>query len=237
MELPGLGAAAQEKLLASRVLVLGLAGTGSAAARYLAGAGIGTLGILDCLSVSVGELHAEILSTAADQGAKRTAAAERHLGQLNGDVRIVCHEEALTAHNAEELFRQYDLIIDGLDDWQGKLVASDACMLVGKPLIHAGVSKYRFQVFTMVPGRSACLRCVFHQIGMEDLSRPDAPAGLHGPAVGMAGALQASEAIHLLARLGITGADELIQFDCLRREFDCVRELKPRPDCPDCSIR
>src|SRR5262249_51330971 len=233
--LPGMGEAARRKLAAARVLVLGVDGAGAVAAHFLAGAGVGTIGILDDEEVAVSELHRQTLLTSSEVGSARVRAAQKRLNAVNPDCTTRMHVIGLTAHNAEEILGDYDLVIDGLTDWQTKLLASDACMQLDTPLIHGGVTGYRWQVYTMVPGKSACLRCVFHQLGMEDLSREQTDSAVHGPTAGMAGALQASEAIQVIAELGVTGSDELIQFDCLRREFYTVRELGPRADCPDCG--
>ncbi len=235
LSLPGMGEKAQSKLSNSRVLVAGLSGSGATAAQLLAVAGIGKIGLLDNTVVAEADLNRDILSSGESIGTKRIGSAKSRLNQLNPHCEIELYEAQLDAHNAERLLAPYNLIIDGLDDWQEKLLASDTAMHLGIPMIHCGITGFQFQVFTMVPGRSACLRCLFHQIGREDLSRQDIPALNFGPAAAMAGSLQASEAIHLIAELGVTGCDELIQFDCLRREYYAVRELGPRADCPDCG--
>lgn len=235
LELPGMNEHTQLKLARAHVLILGLGGPGAVAARFLVGAGVGVIGILDDKEVGITEIYKQVLASGPEIGKMRVQAAERILRSINPDSKICCHTKTLNAHEAEVIFGQYDLIIDGLDDWQTKLLASDTCMHLGAPLIHAGITGYRFQVYTMVPGRSACLRCVFHQIGMEDLAGHEPAPPPLGAAVGMAGALQSSEAVQLITDVGVAGFNELIQFDCLRREFDSVQELTPRPDCPDCG--
>ncbi len=236
MGLPGLGESAQEKLVRSKVLVLGLSGSGAVAARFLAGAGVGTIGLLDNAPVSLADIYQQILCTEADVGLTRAAAAQSQLICVNPDISIRCHEATLDSHNAEAILSNYDIIVDGLEDWQLKLLLSDSCMQLHLPLIHSGVSGFRWQLFTMAPGRSACLRCVFNQLGMEDFARHDQQqAGPSGPASGMAGSMQASEAVQLITGAGVAGCDEFISFDCLRREFFSERNLHPRSDCPDCG--
>jgi molybdopterin/thiamine biosynthesis adenylyltransferase len=235
LSLPGMGEQAQIKLSNSRVLVAGLSGSGAIAAQLLAVSGVGTIGLLDDSVIALADLHRDILSSSDETGKSRIESAKRRLNHLNPDCMVELHELQLDAHNAEELLTPYHLILDGLDDWQKKLLASDTAMHLNIPMIHCGITGFQFQVFSMVPGRSACLRCLFHQLGREDLSRQDKPAINFGPAATMAGSLQASEALHIIAESGVTGCDELIQFDCLRREFYTVRELGPRADCPDCG--
>lgn len=235
LNLPGMGEQAQEKLASAHVLVLGLGGAGATAAQHLAAAGIGKLGLLDNEEVTLCDLTCQTVAKTQDLGRPRTLAVSKHLHDLNPLCQAILHDTAVDAHNIEETIRPYAFVVDGLADWQAKLLVSDTCMRLKIPMIHAGVTGYHLQVFTMVPGKSACLRCVFQHLGIEDLSRRQPNSGLHGPALGIAGSLQATEVIQLVAELGVTGCDELIQFDCLRREFYVVRELGARPDCPDCG--
>jgi adenylyltransferase/sulfurtransferase len=234
LDLPGMSEKTQDRLMSARVLILGISGSGAIAAQLLAGAGISTLGLYDDKKLGWSELHQQILASNNDIGKPLMLVAEQRLKTVFPYVNVRLHEQQLTAHNAEQIFEEYDLVVDGLEDWQAKLLASDTCMQLDTPLIHGGVTGYRLQVYAMVPGRSACLRCVFNQLGMDDLSRQQ-EMGSHAPAVNMTGALQASEAIQLISNVAVTGFDEMIQFDCLRREFYNVRELSPRLDCPDCG--
>lgn len=229
--------AAQSRILAARVLVLGLEESGATAARHLAEAGVGNLALIDPGVVSSEDLHFQPLYTQADRGRPRVAAAKLRLETLNADTRVDCIQESFNAHTAEDMLERYDLVLDALTDWQDKLLASDACMKMMRPLIHVGVSGFAFQLFTMVPGKSACLRCVFSQVGIEDLPAPDARGQRFAPVYGMAGAFQALEAAKLIARLGVSACDELVRFDGIRRTFHATAGLTPRGDCPDCGRR
>ncbi|MBI4532767.1 MAG: ThiF family adenylyltransferase, partial [Candidatus Melainabacteria bacterium] len=137
--------------------------------------------------------------------------------------------------NADKILKDYDLIIDGLADWQDKLVIGDECMRLSKPLVHVAIAGFNFHLYAMLPGKSACLRCLFTQVGIEDFPTTKVHNVSFSPIEGMAGTLQASEAIKIIAHVGITPADEYIHFDGLRREFHTERGFRPTPDCPDCG--
>ena len=236
LELPGMSDDAQEKLFASTVVLLGLGGVGSACAGYLAEAGIGKLVLVDPENVYEEDLNAQLLLTEADIGRTKVEASEQRLKALNPQIEIVSHKQKFTTHNADKFIAQGDVIVDCMGNWQDKLNASDACMHAGKILVHAGVRAFEFQVYVMIPGRSACLRCLFADTGIEDVvSSGEGPQGILGPVVGMAGAFQAVEVIKLICGLGATPGNYLIKFDALRRYVDQVMDLGPRPGCPDCG--
>lgn len=151
------------------------------------------------------------------------------------DTRVHTQNWQFNSADAEALFRQVDAVIDGLNNWQHKLVASDLCMQLGKPLIHAGGAGFRYQVYTMAPPKSACLRCVFPEVGMDDVPLTPTDANTLSPVAAMVGALQALEAIKIVAKLGATQGNELWKFDWLSGEFETIRGLDPRFDCPDCG--
>jgi len=139
------------------------------------------------------------------------------------------------AHNAEEIFGPYQLVLDALSGWQEKLLASDICMHLKKTLVHSACSGFNFQVFTMVPGKSACLRCVLCHTGQEDLPRQSNSLEVFQPMADMAAIMQACEAIKVLSHLGVAPAEVLLQYDAFRREFSTVTGLGKRADCPDCG--
>ena len=235
--LPGMNEAAQLRLLRAKVVILGLGGTGVACASYLSAAGLGTIRLVDDCSIQAVDLSAQTIFYPEDEGQTRIAAARRRLQKLNPDVSVEGFESSFNAHNAEDLLADSQVVIDALARWQDKVLLSDVCMQIDKPLVHAGLLAFSFHIFTMLPGRSACLRCVFHKVGLEDLPPDFGERGVFGPVAGMAGAFQAAEAIKLLTGVGTTPGNHLISFDALRRDYDDVVELNPRPDCPDCGKR
>lgn len=229
---------AQERLANARVVLLGLDGSGCACATYLVSAGIGELILIDQTLVRTEDLVDQPLFSADDIDAPKIAAAKTRLEEIDSKVKVRTLSQSIDSHNAEELIDDAHIVIDGLSDWQDKLLLSDVCMQLGKPLVHAGVRGFEFQVYTMIPGRSACLRCVFSKTGLEDVSSSwQSQQGTLGPLCGMAGAFQSIEAIKILSGLGPTPGSHLIKFDSLRRDFDDVTDLGPRPDCPDCGKR
>jgi molybdopterin/thiamine biosynthesis adenylyltransferase len=226
---------AQSRLLSARVVVIGLDGSGITAAVHLLQAGIGHLALIDSGEVVAEDVHFQTLFSNDDLGRHRATAIMRRLAPLNPEASLEPIAGSFNAHTAEEIVRGYDLAVDGLGDWQDKLIASDVCMQLGRPLVHAGISGFSFQLFTMVPGKSACLRCVLSQVGAEDLPPAEAQKARFSPLCGMAGSFQALEAIKLIARTGASAADELIRFDGVRRTFHAWPGLTPQKDCPDCG--
>lgn len=216
--LPGMSDYAQEQLLKSKVVVIGMAGLGPVVALNLLEVGIGCLVLVDT--------EPKLLDVASKELRGRDP---------DGNTTVELKLAEFKATNAEELIGKADVIIDGLDNWQAKLLLSDVCMHLGKPLVHAGVIGFWFQVFTMIPKKSACLRCVFPQVGIDDVPLSPPQSGRCVPVIGMAGALQALEAIKLIAHLGAAQGNELFKFDCLTGEFETITALNKRPDCPDCG--
>ncbi|MBX9878694.1 MAG: ThiF family adenylyltransferase [Candidatus Obscuribacterales bacterium] len=213
LALPAMSEAAQLKLLDGAALILGLEGTGSSVSRHLVKAGVGRIGLVDSKGKCDSALH--------------------ELGNLNPDVHVVGHSVDFDAHNAESVVREYDVIVDSLSDWQSKILASDVAMHLEKALVHGGLFGFSCQVYTMVPGRSACLRCVLPLVGLEDVPMEKLSADF-APTVEVAAAMQASAVIRLIAGLGGIGGASLIQFDALTPETSVIRELSARADCPDC---
>lgn len=217
--LPGMSDEAQSRLLAGRIALLGMSEAATRAAQYLSEVGLGCIVLID------NELN-RLIRVKRQVSAATTASS---------DTIIETRLWGLDAHHLETMLRDCHVVIDALDDWQYKLTASDTCMSLGKPLIHAGGTGFRFQVFTMVPGKSACLRCVFPEIGIDDVPLvPQVTASL-APVYSMIGALQAMEATKIIARVGVTQGNELWKFDWLSGELETIRGLDRRYDCPDCG--
>lgn len=210
---------AQERLLKSCALILGVSSHGGVAAHYLAQSGVGRVILVDENPMALSNIYRRVTESPL----------------VGMDSELVCKATALTTEKAEELIASADVVIDGLNNWQDKLIASDACMHLGKPLIHAGGIGFRFQLFIMRPSRSACLRCALPQVGIDDVPLVPLQSANLAPVIGMIGAWQAVDAIKLMAKLGASQANELTRFDWLSGEIDSIRGLDPRPDCPDCG--
>jgi len=237
LALPGLTETRQQKLFDAHVLILGLNAVGSNCAKNLAQAGVGRITIIDPGRVQIADLSSHGIFSAADVGRPKVEALKQHLQQLNAELKIDSCFYKFDAHNAEELLAGADLTVEALDSWQDKLLASDCCMRTRRPLIHSGLMLFSFHVFSMIPGRSACLRCVFAKLGLEDFPPDGFHQGVLGAVAALAGAFQAAEAIKLITQLGTISANHLLRFDVLRSEFDDMTELTGRSDCPDCGRR
>jgi adenylyltransferase/sulfurtransferase len=209
----------QLKLISSAVMVLGMRWSGPLVAQHLSEAGIGKIFLVD-----------ENPKLLAD-----TARAIKESPSKSSDSEVICRAWSFEAQRAEQMIADTDVVIDALDNWQTKLLASDVCMHLRKPLVHAGGTGFRFQIYTMVPGKSACLRCAFPLAGIDDVPLTPPSDGRLGPVIAMAAAMQALEAIKIIARLGVSQGNELHKFDCLSGEFEAIRGLDPKRDCPDCG--
>ena len=234
LDLPGFGARAQERLRAGRVLVVGCGGLGSPALYYLAAAGVGRLGLMDSDHVDISNLQRQILHATPDIGRPKVDSAVGRLRALNPHVRLDPLPERLTADNARDLFAPYDLVLDCTDNFAAKYLVNDVCVAVKKPYVHASISGFCGQLLTVLPSRSACLRCIFPV--PPPLASPEAApaAGPLGAVPGVIGSLQAVEAIKLLAGIGAPLTDVLLTYDGLETEFRPIH-AKRKHACPACG--
>ncbi len=234
LDLPGFGGHAQERLRAGRVLVVGCGGLGSPALYYLAAAGVGLLGLMDSDAVEISNLQRQILHATPDIGRPKVDSAVGRLRALNPHVRLAPHVERLTADNARDVFAPYDLILDATDNFASKYLINDVCAAMKKPFVHAGISGFCGQILTVLPGKSACLRCVFPE--PPPLAGPEAApaAGPLGAIPGVLGSLQAVETIKFLTGVGALLTDTLLTYDGLEAEFRPVHANR-NPACPACG--
>lgn len=235
LALPGMNEDSQKQLASAHVILLGLNNSASACAVYLVEAGIGRLTLVDQLRVEDSDLNEQFIFEESNVGQFKVDAARKYLLSRNTNVAIDTVKTPFNAHTAEQILSRADIVVDALEDWQSKLLASDVCMQLGRTLVHAHIHGFEFHIYNMIPGRSACLRCVLAKVGLEDLVSTTAAYATLGPLSGMAGCFQAIEVIKLVTGLGTTPGNHLIKFDSLRRDFDDVTDLGPRPDCPDCG--
>jgi len=232
--LPEIGMRGQERLARASVFVIGAGGLGCPAALYLAAAGVGRLGVVDAEVVELSNLHRQILHTAADVGRPKSVSAHASLTARNPSIDIIGVHERLTADNAPALLAPYDVIVDGSDNFPTRYVVNDACVLSGKPLVHGGVIELEGQVLTVLPRRSACLRCVFPEPPEAGTVPRCQDAGVLGSAAGILGSLMAHEALKLMLEVGEPVADRLLVFNGTTSRF---REVAVRrdPTCPACG--
>jgi len=232
--LPYVGGRGQHKLLESKVLLIGAGGLGSPAGLYLAAAGVGTLGFVDFDVVDISNLHRQILHHTDDVGRPKTASAEETIRALNPDVRVICHQEMLTSENALDIFADYDVIVDGSDNFPAKYLANDACVLLGKPLVFGAVFQFDGQASVFAPGQGPCYRCIFPEPPPPGAVPSCQEAGVFGAVPGVIGTIQAVEAIKLILGLGTSLAGRLLIFDALMMDFMEVK-IQRNPDCPVCG--
>ncbi|MBX9573156.1 MAG: ThiF family adenylyltransferase [Candidatus Obscuribacterales bacterium] len=235
LSLPGMSEARQEKLLSSSIVLLGLDPCGTNCAVNLAQAGIGKIILVDQDLVVESDLSKHSVFTSEDINYPKVDILKRKLTTLNPDIQVRNCFFKFDTHNADHLLGEGELVVEGLESWQDKLVASDSCMQRKKALIHSGLLSFSFHVFSMIPGRSACLRCVFARLGLEDFPPDGFKQSVLGAIASLAGAFQAAEAIKLITQIGTISGNHLLRFDVLRSEFDDMTELIGRSDCPDCG--
>jgi len=233
LALAEIGVAGQEKLKSARVLVVGAGGLGSPAALYLAAAGCGTLGLLDCDRVELSNLQRQVLFDTGVIAQSMAEAGRERLASLNPEIRVVAHALELKAANVRAVFGNYDLVIDGTDRLSTRYLINDACVLLGLPLVSAAIHRFEGQVMTYVPGRGPCYRCVFPHAA-DGMVANCAQAGVLGVLPGVLGALQATEAIKLITGTGEPLAGRLLTYDALEMRFDEFRVAR-RPDCAVCG--
>jgi molybdopterin-synthase adenylyltransferase len=230
--LKGFGPGAQEKLLDSSVIVIGAGGLGSPALLYLAAAGVGTLGIADYDTVDISNLQRQILYNEKDLNKLKTAAASEGITELNSDVQITRHSEKIAASNILDIIASYDFVIDGTDTLRMKALVNDACIIGNKPFSHAGVLEFSGQIMTVIPHKSACMRCIIEELPDESVTC--AQAGIIGAVTGVLGTLQALEAIKYLTDTGTLLTDSLLTFQGDITRFHKLHFNK-NPKCPVCG--
>lgn len=232
--LPEVGGKGQKKLLASRVLLIGMGGLGSPAALYLAAAGVGTLGLVDHDTVDLSNLQRQVLHCTGDLGRAKVDSAEEMLAALNPDIQVVKHRERLSADNAERLVADYDLVVDGADNFPTRFLLNDACYLAGKPLVYGAVFRFEGQVSVFTPGSGPCYRCFIPEMPPPGSVPSCQEAGVLGVLPGTIGLLQATEALKLILGIGEPLVGRLLVYDALDMEMIRLR-LARDPRCPVCS--
>jgi molybdopterin/thiamine biosynthesis adenylyltransferase/rhodanese-related sulfurtransferase len=232
--IPEIGQEGQRTLLDSRVLLIGAGGLGSPVALYLAASGIGTIGLVDDDLVDESNLQRQVLHTVERIGQPKTASARVALGALNPETTVVEHRERLSAENVERLIADYDVIVDGTDNFDTRYVLNDAAVKLRKPVVHGSIYRWDGQVTTFVPFEGPCYRCMYPTQPPDELAPACAVAGVLGVLPGIAGMLQATEVFKLLLGVGETLAGRLLMFDAQTAEFSEVRVWRD-PACPACG--
>ena len=227
------GSGGQRKLLDAKVLIVGAGGLGSPAALYLALAGVGTIGIVDFDVVDMSNLQRQMLHQTNDVGKRKVVSAKESLNAFNPDVNVVLHEVWLTSDNAMDIIPQYDLVINGADNFPSRYLVNDACYLAGKPLVDGSILLFDGQATVFIPGQG-CYRCLFPSPPPPGMVPNCAEAGVLGALTGLVGSIQATETLKLLLDIGTSLTSRLVLIDALAMEFREVR-MKRNPSCPLCG--
>lgn len=233
--LDGFGIEGQRRLMAGRVLVIGMGALGSAASLYLAAAGVGTIGIVDGDAVEESNLSRQILYGPGDVGTGKTRAARARLQGMNPDVRVVEHATFLDAQSAPTLVSAYDVVVNGSDTFASRYLANDVAFALGRPLVDAALLRFEGQFAVFVPGSgTGCYRCLFPEPPPEGRVPTCDQAGVLGAVAGVLGSLQAAETLKLLAGIGRVPTGELLLYDALECTWERM-PFGPNPACPVCQ--
>ncbi len=229
-----IGESGQKKLLEAKMLVVGLGGLGSPVSYYLAAAGVGHLGLIDPDVVEISNLQRQILHSTATIGMHKADSAEATIASLNSDVKITKYKEELTAENAADIVRDYDIVIDACDNLPTRYVMNDACQAENKPLVHGSIFQFEGRATVFLPGEGPCYRCLYLEPPPQEMMPGPTDVGLLGVLPGVIGVVEATEAIKLILGLGESLVGKLLIYDALSMEFQKL-DIKCDPDCPVCS--
>jgi adenylyltransferase/sulfurtransferase len=232
--MPEVGMEGQLKLKRARVLTIGTGGLGAPLGLYLAAAGVGHLGLVDFDVVDSSNLQRQVTFTTADVGKPKSEAAKARLSALNPAIEIVSYETRLTSDNALELFRDYDIIVDGTDNFPTRFLVNDACVLLGKPNVYGSIFRFEGQATVFGYPGGPCYRCLYPEPPPPGLVPSCAEGGVLGVLPGIVGSIQAMETIKLILGAGEPLVGRLLLFDALAMRFRELK-LKRNPDCPMCG--
>ena len=234
--LPNVELAGQRRIKAARVLVVGAGGLGSPVALYLAAAGVGTLGLVDFDVVDVTNLHRQLLHGTKDVGRSKLDSALDRIRDTNPHVHVEPYETRLTSANALQILRDYDLVVDGTDNFATRYLTNDACVLLGKPNVYGSIFRFEGQASVFATADGPCYRCLIPEPPPPGMVPSCAEGGVLGVLPGMIGTIQAAEALKLILGVGDTLAGRLLLVNALTMDFRTMR-LRRDPECPACGTR
>ncbi len=230
-----IGGEGQKKLLGSSVLVVGAGGLGSPALLYLAAAGVGTLGVVDSDMVELSNLQRQIIHATGDLGKNKVLSAEESIGDLNPYCQLKTYHLRLRSINIRQVMRDYDVVLDGSDNFPTRFLVSDCCWLEKIPLVSAAALRFEGQMMTILPGEgNPCYHCFIPELPASGHVPRCQDAGVLGAVVGVMGSIQAVEAIKILLGIGTIMSHQLLVYDALGMSF-CTIKRVPDPTCPLCS--
>lgn len=225
---------ARKRLKKAKVLIIGSGGLGSPNAYMLVMSGIGKLGLVDYDTVEISNLNRQILHSTETVGMAKVKSAEGFLKRLNPSVEICTYDQKFSLENAEALIKDYDIVIDGLDNLPNRYVLNDTCYFLKKPLVEAGVSRFDGLTTTILPGKSPCYRCIFPEVKNGNTIPSPSEAGILGAVPGVIGMLQTIEAIKYLTGIGVSLVNKILLFDALNTDFTLL-DIDKAPNCALCG--
>ncbi len=232
--IPAIGSKGQEKLLNSKVLIIGTGGLGSSCAYYLAAAGIGKIGLVDFDLVELDNLQRQILHATRDIGKSKVISAKDKLNNLNPEIEITPHKVKLSSENILDIVKDYLLLVECSDNFLTKYLLNDTAILTKKPLFYAAVLRFEGQAMTILPRQTACYRCLFPKPPSENEFISPKDAGILGAVAGTIGLVQANEVLKYILNIGELLTNKLLTFDSLATTFKKIK-VQPNPSCPVCG--
>ena len=232
--LPEVGEDGQAKLLQAKVLMVGAGGLGSPSAYYLAAAGVGTIGIIDNDVVDISNLQRQILHANDRVGMPKVESAKKTLEALNPDVKVIPYQAKLTSENIMEIIKDYDLVVDGCDNFPTRYLVNDACVLTGTPNVHGSIFQFEGQATVFYPGKGPCYRCLYPEPPPAEMAPSCAEAGVLGVLPGLIGVIEALEAVKIILGKGDSLVGRLLHFNTLTMEINTLK-LRRDPNCPMCG--
>jgi molybdopterin/thiamine biosynthesis adenylyltransferase/rhodanese-related sulfurtransferase len=232
--MPEVAVEGQKRLKAAKVLCIGTGGLGSPLSLYLAAAGVGTIGLVDFDVVDVSNLQRQIIHFSADVGRPKVTSAQEKLQAINPDLNVIRHEHSIDSSNALRIFADYDVIVDGTDNFPTRYLVNDACVLLGKPNVYGSIFRFDGQASVFFPPHGPCYRCLYPEPPPPDLVPNCAEGGVLGILPGLIGVVQATETVKLILNVGQPLIGRLLLYDALDMTF---REMKVRKNnrCPICG--
>lgn len=232
--LPEVGGKGQKKILGAKVFIVGAGGLGCPVGYYLAAAGVGTIGMIDNDTVEISNLQRQIAHSVNTLGKPKIESAKATFEALNPDVNVVGIQDRITKDNILGLIKDYDIVVDGSDNFPTRYLVNDACVMLKKPLVSGAILKFEGQVTTVLPGEGHCYRCLFEEMPPAGLVPSCQEAGVLGAITGVVGALQATEVLKLIVGKGEALKNTLLIYDALKTTFRRVKVPK-NPNCPVCG--
>ena len=234
--IPDVGVEGQRRLKDARVLMVGAGGLGSPIGLYLAAAGVGTLGLVEFDTVDVTNLQRQVLHGTKDVGRKKVDSARDRIADVNPNVKVIGYDLRLTSENALDIFREYDLVVDGTDNFATRFLVNDACVILGKPNVYGSIFRFEGQSTVFCTTDGPCYRCLYPEPPPPGMVPSCAEGGVLGVLPGLVGVIQATETVKLITGAGEPLIGRLLLVDALRMQFRTLK-VRKNPRCPACGTR